>query len=202
MNNTRNRVRLTEGQLHNVIKESVKQVLSELDWKTYANAEKKMSERGTNYWRGMGEKCPDAISKAANARIRAERLGNAAKDAFNRDYGYKQGDWLDDDYTEVGMGGDFGSTEEFAPHAAAWKHYGVASTKQFPHGVYTAERTPEEFFEGNPNADDAINAYNNARGEMHNYKKGKYSYEPNGRGWHLKDDMDESIRRAIRKVLK
>lgn len=37
---------------------------------------------------------------------------------------------------------------------------------------------------------------------MHNYKKGKYSYEPNGRSWHLKDDMDGSIRRAIRKVLK
>ena len=42
MNNTRNRVRLTESQLHNVIKESVKQVLSELDWKTYANAANKM----------------------------------------------------------------------------------------------------------------------------------------------------------------
>ena len=41
MNNTRNRVRLTESQLRNVIKESVKQVLSELDWKTYANAAKK-----------------------------------------------------------------------------------------------------------------------------------------------------------------
>lgn len=31
MKNTRNKVRLTESQLHNVIKESVKQVLSELD---------------------------------------------------------------------------------------------------------------------------------------------------------------------------
>ena len=146
MKNTRNKVRLTESQLHNVIKESIKQVLSELDWKTYANAADKMSrERGdADYWKEKGEKFPNTISKAANARQRAERLGQASKDAFNRDYGYKRGEWLDDDYAEVGMGGDFGYTDEFAPHAAAWKHDGVALKKRFPHGVYTNERTPEE----------------------------------------------------------
>ena len=32
------RVRLTEGQLHNVIRESVSQILNEIDWKTYENA--------------------------------------------------------------------------------------------------------------------------------------------------------------------
>ena len=32
-------------------------------------------------------------------------------------------------------------------------------------------------------------------------KKDNYEYEPNGRGWYLKDNMDESIRRTIRKVL-
>lgn len=32
-------IRLNESQLHRVIKESVKQVLNELDWKTYANAQ-------------------------------------------------------------------------------------------------------------------------------------------------------------------
>ena len=35
------RIRLTEGQLHNVIRESVSQILNELDWKTYDNAAKK-----------------------------------------------------------------------------------------------------------------------------------------------------------------
>lgn len=203
MKNTRNKVRLTESQLHNVIKESVKQVLTELDWKTYANAANKMRrERGdADYWKEKGEKFPNNISKAANARQRAERLGQAAKDAFNRDFGYKNGHWLDDDYAEVGMGGDFGYTDEFAPHAAAWKHDGVALKKCFPHGVYTHERTPEEFFDGNPNSEKAVNAYNTAKTEMQNFKKDNYEYEPNGRGWYLKDNMDESIRRAIRKVL-
>ena len=37
--------------------------------------------------------------------------------------------------------------------------------------------------------------------DTENYLNGNYEYEPNGRGWHLKDKMEESIRRAIRKVL-
>jgi hypothetical protein len=37
----KNKIRLTESQLHRVIKESVKKVLRELDYKTYQNAAKK-----------------------------------------------------------------------------------------------------------------------------------------------------------------
>jgi len=39
------RIRLTEGQLHNVIRESVSQILNELDWKTYDNAFWKKDKR-------------------------------------------------------------------------------------------------------------------------------------------------------------
>jgi hypothetical protein len=39
-------IRLTESDLHNIIKESVNNILSELDWKTYANAAKKRAEQG------------------------------------------------------------------------------------------------------------------------------------------------------------
>ena len=35
------RVRLTEGDLHRIVKESVNRILTELDWKTYASAAKK-----------------------------------------------------------------------------------------------------------------------------------------------------------------
>ena len=42
MNNTRNKVRLTESQLHTVIKESVQQVLSEINCEAYSpNAKEK-----------------------------------------------------------------------------------------------------------------------------------------------------------------
>ena len=42
------RVRLTEGQLHNVIRESVNQILNELDWKTYDNASLKTYKKQKN----------------------------------------------------------------------------------------------------------------------------------------------------------
>ena len=42
------RVRLTEGQLHNVIRESVSQILNEIDWKTYENAAYKKARRMKN----------------------------------------------------------------------------------------------------------------------------------------------------------
>lgn len=178
-------IRLTESDLHQMVKESVNKILSELDWKTYANAEKKA--RGTmgdaDYWREKGVKGFDAIRNAAHQRERAKEFGDAAKNAFNRDFGYQKGEhFYDDDYQRVGMGGDFGYTDEFAPHAAGWKHDGVASLKRFPHGVYTSERTPEEFFGDNL---DAIQAYNKAKNEVGNYKKGKYNYEK-GKGWQLK----------------
>ena len=42
------RVRLTEGQLHNVIREAVSQILNEIDWKTYENAAYKKARRMKN----------------------------------------------------------------------------------------------------------------------------------------------------------
>lgn len=41
-------IRLTEGDLHRIIKESVNNILSEMDWKTYMNAAKARQEQG-NY---------------------------------------------------------------------------------------------------------------------------------------------------------
>ena len=37
-------IRLTESDLHKIVKESVNKVLTELDWRTYANAAKKARE--------------------------------------------------------------------------------------------------------------------------------------------------------------
>ena len=43
------RIRLTEGQLHRIIDESVRNVLTELDWKTYASAERKVADLLKNH---------------------------------------------------------------------------------------------------------------------------------------------------------
>lgn len=177
-------IRLTEGDLHRIIKESVNNILSELDYKTLANAEKEARKRGeTSYWKEKGVGFPENVSKAAMSRIRADRFGNAAKDAFNRDYGYKTGDvWDGEGYAEVGLGGDFNSTEEFAPHAVGHRSKGYGNPAKYEHGWSDSpmgHMKPEEFFNTNP---EAAKAYRNADTEWKNYKKGNYDYQK-GKGW-------------------
>ncbi len=179
-------IRLTESDLHRIVKESVNKVLTELDWKTYANAEKAARGRDTSYWREKGyEPRHDAIVKAADSRMRASRFADAAKDAFNRDYGYKNGERWDDDYAEAKFGGDFDSSQEFAPHAVGYRSKGWGNPKKYEFGTDNdtlQSVTPEEFYQGN---EDAANAYHNADNEIKNWKKGNYDYQ-NGKGWQLK----------------
>lgn len=41
-------IRLNESDLHRIVKESVNRILTELDWKTYANAARKRAEQGAS----------------------------------------------------------------------------------------------------------------------------------------------------------
>jgi hypothetical protein len=177
-------IRLTESDLHRIIKESVNNILSELDYKTYANAEKEASKRAdANYWRDKGEKGFGVYNKAAHERMRADRFGKHAQNAFDRDYGYKTGDYWDSEgYAEVGLGGDFNSTEEFAPHAVGYRSKGYGNPAKYEHGWSDSpmgHMEPEEFFNTNP---EAAEAYRNADAEWKNYKKGNYDYQK-GKGW-------------------
>lgn len=61
----KNVVKLTESELKQIITESVKKIISELDWKTYQNAAKK--DYNPN---------------------RARDFAQAARDTFNKDYEY------------------------------------------------------------------------------------------------------------------
>ena len=38
-------IKLSESDLHNIVKESVNKVLTELDWRTYASAAKKSAQK-------------------------------------------------------------------------------------------------------------------------------------------------------------
>ena len=68
------RVRLTEGQLHNVIRESVSQILNELDWKTYDNAaRKRRMQIGMNFNKDYEDR-------------KILPLKRAAADAYNKKY--------------------------------------------------------------------------------------------------------------------
>ena len=177
-------IRLREGDLHKIIKESVNNILSEVNYKTLANAEKEARRRGErSYWTEKGLGFPESASKAAMSRIRADRFGKAAKDAFNRDYGYKTGNYWDDEgYAEVRLGGDFNSTEEFAPHIVGYRSKGYGNPAKYEHRWSDSpmgHMESEEFFNTNT---EAAKAYDNADAEWRNYKKGNYDYKK-GKGW-------------------
>jgi hypothetical protein len=68
------RVRLTEGQLQNVIRESVNQILNELDWKTYNNAFE------TKYKRMQNKDDMDEFNREVG------HLGDAYLESLDRQY--------------------------------------------------------------------------------------------------------------------
>lgn len=179
-------VRLTEGDLHRIIENSVKQALNELDWKTYANAGNKAMKGGSiSAQRELDPTAtpPSLLDRAVSAKHRANRFFNKATNQFNQDYGHKNGHSWDDDYSSVDMGGDFNSGEEFSPHARGYQKNDFGSTEKYEHGWkdYGGEMTPEEFFKDPQQAD----RYRKADAELKNYKRGNYEYQK-GKGWKLK----------------
>ena len=196
-----NTIKLNEGQLKKIVAESVQKVLSELDWKTYANAANKALDRGyIDYWREKGVNFPHAVDKAANERLRAERFGDAAKDAFNHDYGYKKGNTFDDDYASVKLGGYFDATEEYGPHVVGFRSKGYGNPAKYERGWnrYTLKKeTPEEFFQDNP---DAAQSFRNSDAEVKNYEKGNYAYDSD-KGWHLKESVEKAVKNVLKEYL-
>ena len=85
-------------------------------------------------------------------------------------------------YAKVGLGGDFNSTGEFAPHVVGYRSKGYGNPAKYEHGWSDSpmgHMEPEEFFNTNPEASEA---YRNADAEWENYKKGNYDYQK-GKGW-------------------
>ena len=77
------RVRLTEGQLHNVIRESVNNILNEIDWKTYDNAADKKIRRLQN----------PSDSDEINRYVKP--LVYASQEALHRKYPHAYATYLD-----------------------------------------------------------------------------------------------------------
>lgn len=167
MKNTRNKVRLTESQLHNVIMESVKQVLTELDWKTYANAAKKAYEKG----RDSGWDFSRAAERELNKKYPHSSHHVSPSDEREFQRFDRNLDWT----AWRPMDGHEESWPAWVEHGSNHKYDPKAGV------IITTPKDDEK--------------------EIGDFIKGNYEYEPNGRGWYLKDNMDESIRRAIRKVL-
>lgn len=78
-------IRLTESDLHRLIKESVNEILSELDWRTYANAVRKAKEKA--------EKAPDIYEKKRRSN-QASSFRKASDEAYSKQYNLKDYDDL------------------------------------------------------------------------------------------------------------
>ena len=193
-------IRLTESDLHNIVKESVNKILSEMDWKTYANAAQKSYARGED---------------------RANRFASAADKAFNRDYG------TDNVQGDVYLKGRYGGGRSYNPNgdegalalrSKAWdeKKYGrgVLSQHEKPsfklqqQGIKDYEKEPfrsggefntsKGIMRGNINGwgsdfgkeydsfDDVTkSSFDKADNEFSNFAHDKYGYQK-GKGWQLK----------------
>lgn len=216
MENRKKIVHLTEGQLHNVIKESVKQVLSELDWKTYDNAaNKRYGQWAKYYWRDDEEDKKNFKSY--------RRLKGAARDAFDRDFGYSDKDgYLKTDIDNCCSdhriqthpvkpnGYDF---ERYAPYFITNQNFygqngqhepgkwcvgtvgwggAVAASPDFDSKEEAIAYANDNNMRLTPKdkiSDKLLSKSKEANKELDNFYRRKYDYEPNGRGWHLKDNM-------------
>jgi hypothetical protein len=80
---TQRTIKLTESDLHKVIKESVNNILTELDWKTYANAAKKRYQQYKE--NPIDKKAWDSsydLNSMANDRFDDDYVGNMKYDTL------------------------------------------------------------------------------------------------------------------------
>ena len=101
------------------------------------------------------------------------------------------------DYADGGRLSDVGPDHSSYHKDHAYKLYPYENSSW---GYRCGEYLPKsDIYKGDKAFEKAID---DADFEIDNYNDDNYEYEKGGRGWHLKDDVDESIRRVIRNVLR
>ena len=165
-------IRLTEGDLHNIIKESVNKVLTELDWKTYANAYKKARETET----------PERYS----------RFKDAARDAFNKEYGYSDEDGsykMDNGMFSIrdeNGWGSFLNTHSFnviKPNGTVINGDESFDLTPYPNTEFYGKSPAKETrYEIPKKTNAAYKAKEKGDREIDKYRKGNYEYIK-GKGW-------------------
>lgn len=180
--------RLTENDLKNMVSESVKKIVSELDWRTYASAAQKNDE-----WRKENPK------HRANQWNRSFGFRDAARDAFDKKHG------LEHQFDEPNsrFGGDKGSInlnsmDDFSVHGSRDHDFGDGDPHGLRHNVYhmskeygkdggygrtrmwdTAhETTPEKFY----GSKEMGQKFRDAEKDAEDFTSGKSHYVK-GKGW-------------------
>lgn len=201
-------IRLTESDLHKMVKESVNKILSELDWKTYANAAKKEGgNTGIFNWKNKRYYGKEGEPERLKHVERQKKFADAAKQAFDKDYATKNSH---DNY-----GSDYyvGSTDYTYDYDASHPDYPMSRYTVDSHGPMVNKSTDtmnydgrhynrypmgnafyntgDNYTEKRPDAFDK-NMTLDQRGKMvkgdeeiKNYRNGNYDYQK-GKGWQLK----------------
>ena len=162
-------VRLTESDLHGIIRNSVNKILSELDWRTYANAANKSSDRAAEYddkanakskwYDGLMFGVPERKRKLASKnrdkeRDRANRFAKAANDAVKRDLGYKSKNGFE--YEPSLRIGDAGGKSRMYPRGYATKRDDYGQTYGNEHDVYNVNGEFKQRNDWHPSYDRAV----------------------------------------------
>lgn len=213
-------MKLTESQFNNIIRESVRKILSELDWKTNMNASRKRKAQADDLRAEYQKDFPN--SSLANKRNAyddmADELEKHAQNRFKNSHndpslthGSERDGWWNGEkahitHTRKGNGipyREYGRvTDETFDDALGDGFTGDNHRKHTTHiNADGAKYDPnlstvgnEISYSKNQKYNDAIDAMTN---DMADYYTGKSHYTK-GKGWNI----DEAISKAIRKSLK
>lgn len=184
-------IKLTEADFKNMIKESVTNILSELDWKTYADAAQRRYQQA------------DGNPQNKNSYDKAKKLADKADRTFNDEY---VGNWKYDalydklrgknsakfnGFVEPGYG------KNLAFGTLKGQNKGGSDIYSYKKGVYRNGNggltTPGKHFRNKEIAD----AYSRANDELWDYADGNYEYV-NGEGWKLKESIDNALKSVLK----
>lgn len=189
----KHRVRLTESTLRKIVKESVKKILTELDWKTYTNAAEKADERALEIGRKPENRkiasylySDDDIKTYNKNRRRSEDFTNAAKKAFDSKYGYNDGTTkIESNRDLIPMLNGVAGYENGGKWYGKWDDIEGEYVGGYEPNIgarFWGKGKPDTYYNGGLKNQDARDAYNRAKEEMGNYYNDKYAYNK-GKGW-------------------
>ena len=167
----KNTIRLNESQLHNMISESVKQVLSELDWKTKMNYAQGRARQGDEaYRRGDEQSARKYWDKASDGTY-------AARDEFEKKYNPNGGDaYSIADIYDNGRGDIYTSYQKQGGNKNdRGFNYVSKNGDGFEYGL---DDNNLQYYEGKPTYDKVKKMNQDVR----DYKSGKSQYVK-GKGW-------------------
>ena len=155
-------IKLTENDLHRIIKESVNNVLTELDWRTYANAAKKAESNGDS---DRARKFRQAASKSSNKR--------GYNDKYMQTYSNANIDFND------------GKAVPYGSNLDDWDEYDSISGFKEDGYDYETTKYPGQRFYADPsyiNNKDVARHYVDLENQARDYNNGKSEYIK-GKGW-------------------